>query len=291
MISALDREDLVLRLITIIAVLCLSTSIFAQTRQLTTTPYNKCHLRWSPDGQRLSFAGNGKLGYVAIQNGAITFLPIALRGDFYNSWSPDGSSIVFCASSAKGGYHIWTMPIVGGEPKQLTTQTSFMPDWIPDGSGIVYVTNSSGNMDIWKINLENLKTIQLTENTSSDWHPSCSPNSRYVAFSSDRSGNSDIWMISSDGGVSEQLTDTKADEDHVCWSPDSKQIAFVSEQDMRWILCVKDLITQEILNLYESDSALAYLSWSPDGNTIAYTDGLSGFSQIYLIDIKSASDD
>ena len=66
--------------------------------------------------------------------------PLWMRG---GAISPDGNSIAF---SYMG--NIYTVPSVGGEAKQLTTNASYdsHPTWSPDGSMLAFCSNREGSL-------------------------------------------------------------------------------------------------------------------------------------------------
>lgn len=87
---------------------------------------------FSPDGKLIAYFypddqanGQPKLGIISVKDGATvktidlprTVQPIAF------AWLPDGKSIAYLDSSS-GVLNIWSAPLDGGPPKQLTNFTS-----------------------------------------------------------------------------------------------------------------------------------------------------------------------
>lgn len=74
--------------------------------------------------------------------------------DDHACWSPDGSMIAF-TSDRSGKDDIWIMPVEGGQPQRLTSESeNSWPNWSLDGRKIVFSSRRSGNSDLWIIELE-----------------------------------------------------------------------------------------------------------------------------------------
>ena len=59
--------------------------------------------------------------------------------------SPDGQDVVF-RSSVTGTPQLWTLPVVGGAPRQLTFGNGVtFARWLPDSSGILYGADNNGD--------------------------------------------------------------------------------------------------------------------------------------------------
>ena len=68
----------------------------------------------------------------------------AIRG---SSFSPDEKSILF-SSNKSGIYNVYSVPVAGGEPKQLThstTESTFSIGYFPNDSRILYTHDQGGN--------------------------------------------------------------------------------------------------------------------------------------------------
>jgi eukaryotic-like serine/threonine-protein kinase len=107
--------------------------------------------------------------------------------------SPDGLSFVAIRNERRSA--IWTMPL--GQPAkavQVTAEASadegsWGVAWTPDGR-IVYSTEASGNPDIWIMQGDGARRVQLTTSQGLDIAPRVTGDGRFIVFVSDRDGPS-----------------------------------------------------------------------------------------------------
>ena len=101
--------------------------------------------------------GIGLAGY------AQTAEPLWMRG---GAISPDGASIAF---SYMG--NIYTVPSVGGEAKQLTTNESYdgTPLWSPDGTELAFASNREGSMDVFVMSAKGGQARRVTTHSFNEY--------------------------------------------------------------------------------------------------------------------------
>ena len=101
--------------------------------------------------------GIGLAGY------AQTAEPLWMRG---GAISPDGASIAF---SYMG--NVYTVPSVGGEAKQLTTNESYdgTPLWSPDGTELAFASNREGSMDVFVMSAQGGQARRVTTHSFNEY--------------------------------------------------------------------------------------------------------------------------
>jgi serine/threonine protein kinase/Tol biopolymer transport system component len=187
-------------------------------------------------------------------------------------------------SSHRGGNSdLWTLPVVGSTPQQLTTHTAddFAPRWKPDGSEVLFCSLRTGHREVWVVPVGGGPARQVTRGESEsrwpDWAPSgmeiakhggglfivpaqggeerrltshpedhfadWSPDGRWVVFSSARDGTRRVWRVPASGGRAERLTEGAGLFPR--WSRDGKQIYFIGAEERRDNVWVLSLETRE----------------------------------------------
>ncbi|MAS30278.1 MAG: amidohydrolase, partial [Flavobacteriaceae bacterium] len=111
--------------------------------------------------------------------------------------SPDGKKIAF---DLLGDLYI--LPIEGGKAERITKGLAFdsNPKFSPDGNEILFLSDRSGGNNVWRIDMKNKDTIQVTKGDkknvqSADW----SPDGDYIVVSQG-TRNLKLHMYHKEGG-------------------------------------------------------------------------------------------
>jgi len=202
----------------------------------------------SPDNSQVAVShhtsedGQSRIYIFPLAGGHPTLIT-AMAPSYLHGWSPDGSTLSYCAER-NGQYDIYTIPVEGGIETQLTDTAGLDdgPEYSPDGSKIWFNSTRSGLMQVWHMNADGSDPTQMTFDESNNWFPHVSPDGESIAYITYRKGdvapgdhpaNKDveIRLMSSKGGPYRTLVSLFGGQGTInvnSWSPDSREIAFVS---------------------------------------------------------------
>lgn len=199
------------------------------------------------DGSKIAISsqdGNhGSVIYVVPTTGGTPKRVTPTGPSYLHGWSPDDKSLVF-TGQRNGEFNIYSIPVEGGEEKQLTTTEGLDdgPEYTPDGKYIYFNSVRTGQMQIWRMRVDGSHQEQLTDDEYNNWFPHISPDGRQVIFitylvgevePSDHPAAKRVYLrtMPLEGGnprVIAYLYGGQGTMNVPSWSPDSKQVAFVS---------------------------------------------------------------
>ncbi|CAG0976504.1 partial Dipeptidyl-peptidase 5, partial [Anaerolineae bacterium] len=108
--------------------------------------------QFSPDGNQIAFVvresdlakgtTNNEIYCIRTDGTGLRRMTNDPGSDTHPRWSPDGASLLF-VSTRKNGPQAWTIPLAGGEPRQLTDFSPGVGDpiWSPDGKRILFASD------------------------------------------------------------------------------------------------------------------------------------------------------
>lgn len=249
---------------------------------------------WTPDGQSLIVNSQGSIYQVPLDTPRLVRIPTGFANKCNNDHgvSPDGQTLVISHYDQPGvSYeeldfrysHIYTLPIAGGTPQQVTEQRpSFWHGWSPDGQTLVYTALRDDEIDIYTIPIAGGTETRLTTASGLDDGPDYSADGRHIYFNSFRSGRMEIWRMNADGSQPEQLTDDPYSNWFPHPSPDGQSFVFLSYLEDQGedhpalknvALRQYDLATgqtRELTRLTGGQGTINVPSWAPDGRRFAF---------------------
>ncbi len=207
----------------------------------------------SPDGKRVAVShhtredGESRIYTFPIEGGTPTLVtPIA--PSYLHGWSPDGSTLAYCAER-NGQYDIYTIPVNGGLETQLTDTCGLDdgPEYSPCGKYIWFNSVRSGLMHIWRMKADGSEQTQMTDDGMNDWFAHLSPDGKKVIFISYHEGdvapgdhpankNVEIRMMDNDGKNVQTLVKLFGGQGSLnvnSWSPCGTKFAFMSYEVKR----------------------------------------------------------
>jgi len=154
--------------------------------------------------------------------------------------------------------------------------------------------------DLWVANKDGSSPRRLTASEGIESNPVFSPDGNMIAFTGQYDGNTDVFIVPVAGGIPKRLTWHPGADLVRDFSPDGKKILFASQRNSftnRYF----QLFTVDVTSGAEEQLQIPnafWASYSPDGNSIAYTTIADRFEQwknyrggtasrIWLYDIKS----
>ncbi len=265
------------------------------------------HPSWSPDSQKIVVSDRAAAVHTVhtVPNSSLFVIDVATgekrqietKGDaIMPNWSPNGTRIAFWfVADGKLG-EIATIPAEGGEPVVVASDASsdWNPVWSPDGKYLYFASDRSGNMNFWRIAIDEKTGKTLGEPESV---PTPSKYCRHLTFSRDGKtlgyvryeSQSNLQTISFDPKTlktsSEPLWITRGDREisNPSLSPNGEEYVLRlpsrTQEDIGIIN--KDGSNQRMLMNDKFRDRLP--RWSPDGKKIAFHSDRSGKYQIWTI--------
>src|SRR6476659_2436233 len=154
--------------------------------------------------------------------------------------------------------------------------------------------------DLWVANRDGSYPRRITVSEGQESNPVFSPDGNTIAFTGQYDGNTDVFIVPAAGGVPKRLTWHPGADLVRDFSPDGKKILFASQRNS-FTNRYAQLFTVDVTSGAEEQLQIPnafWASYSPDGNSIAYTTIPDRFEQwknyrggtasrIWLYDIKS----
>jgi eukaryotic-like serine/threonine-protein kinase len=191
---------------------------------------------WLPDGsgllvnaQETAGESSNQIFLVAYPSGESRRITNDLTSYSGLSVAPDGRSFVAIRTERRSV--IWTLPLDDAAKASAITVEAGADEggqgiaWAPDGR-IVYTTEAGGNPDIWIMDADGSRRVQLTTSPGLDMSPRVTGDGRHIVYVSDRDGANRIWRMGLDGSGATRITPDVLGRLRVHLSADGKWVYY-----------------------------------------------------------------
>ena len=254
-----------------------------------TSPKSLQAPNWTPDNKTLIYNSEGLIYKfpLTIRKPAIIKTGEVKNNNNDHVLSFDGKMLGLSSGVRElGGSIIYTVPVSGGSPKQITPRgPSYLHGWSPDGQKLIFTGQRDNEFDIYAVPAAGGPEVNLTKTKGLDDGSEYSPDGKYIYFNSNRTGDMRIWRMKADGSEQEVLTKGDYHDWFPHVSPDGKWIVFISflkdevKPDdhpfykhvyLRIMPVGKTEEPKVIGYLYGGQGSINTPSWSPDSKRIAF---------------------
>lgn len=203
----------------------------------------------SPDGKSIAIShgthedGQSRI-YTVPLAGGVPRLITPLAPSYLHGWSPDGTTLAYCAQRA-GEFDIYTIPAEGGREIRLTHAPGLNdgPEYDSAGEYIWFNSVRAGLMQAFRMRADGSEQVQMTfEEEWNIWFPHISPDRQWVVMLAYRKGdvephehvphkNVELKLMPAAGGPLKTLVPLFGGQGTInvnSWAPDSRRFAFVS---------------------------------------------------------------
>ncbi|HUV14726.1 MAG TPA: hypothetical protein VMY18_13865, partial [Acidobacteriota bacterium] len=257
---------------------------------------------WSPDGRMIAFlCSAGTSG--GNRHRQVWIVPLSREGkpaaqpskfdlpgqtsDLLAGWTKDNKIGVLLPQASQVA--LYTVPAVGGKASQLTPKAAWMPTWTPDGKAIFFdgvhggdwaaieVVPAAGG-EVRRIPID--QEYEHLQPTYPSGGLSVSPDGKSICFSGfykQGKGSAGIFTLPVEGGRPTRLSTSQPHDRIPAWSPDGQGIAFIRREQVTEDKSIWNIFMSPVgggraqkITTEEDQVTMASISWSPDGELIAF---------------------
>ena len=238
----------------------------------------------APDGKLLAFDWNGDIWVAASSGGEARQLTTHPGKDSQPKFAPDGQEIAFI-SDREGSPQVFTVPVQGGTPRQITFHTAgyALQEYTADGNLLVKATRDHfwrhGERFFTIVRQERAAEQMLFDDYGSDG--ALSPDGTKLLFTREgeqwwRKGYTgsrvaQVWLFDKKGGGFTKVLHEQHGSRWPMWKPDGQGFWFVAEHGRGSNLAAYDFTTKQatLLTKFPADSVV-FPCVARDGSLIVF---------------------
>ncbi len=203
------------------------------------------------------------------------------------AWSPDGQWLAYVSFENRGSA-VFVQRVRTGERRQVSARTGIngAPAWSPDGTKLALtLSGSSGNLDVFVLDLGTQGLTRLTEDAAIDTEPTWSPDGRSIYFTSDRAGGPQVYRIAAQGGDSPRRVSFGVPyASRPRLSPDGTQLAMAVRDGGGYRIAVLDLASNQ-LRVLTRGTLDESPSFAPNGAQLIYAARERGQGVLQMVSV------
>jgi Tol biopolymer transport system component len=278
--------------------------------QVTADGTSSVRPSWSPDGTRIAFQTSQDNAYkvytMAADGSDRQPVTQGKNDDRHPTWSPDGKMLAF-DTGTELKREIAIVDLATGARTQVTNLDAFasFPSWSPDGTRLSFYVYQKGTLDLWTINRDGTKPVQMTQGLASENRSQCTFACHMPAWSPDgsRLAYSDgdqmrvLTMRSDDGTdqVKASVDDPTGRSHFPAYLRDGR-LAYVTEhinpgQSWTDIWAITPGANQQPDPLLQDVQVQGPFEFSPDGQRLLFASPRNGNFDIYVATLDTAGKD
>jgi Tol biopolymer transport system component len=298
--------------VAVIGGLMTAQAVFAAGPILQVTADGTSSVRpaWSPDGTHIAFQTSQDNAYkiytMAADGSDRRLVSQGTVDDRHPAWSPDGKTLAV-DSGTELKREIFLIDLATGGRTQITNLDAFstFASWSPDGTRLSFYVYQKGAMDLWTVNRDGTKAVQMTQGLASETKSQCTFACHGAAWSPDGSrlayadgDQTHVMTMRSDDGTDQvkASADDPTGRSHFPVYFADGRLAYVTEhinpgQSWTDVWTVVPGSNQPPSALLQDVQVQGPFDFSPDGQRMLFSSPRNGNFDIYVATLDAAGKD